>query len=295
MSPRYLRALSLLLLAGWTASAHAATLAEIRQRGYMVVAISDAASPFAVTTRGKRAGFDAELLDRLRRTVPFEIRLKTVPEESLTASLLSGDADAVATSLEITADRQKAADFAPPVAEATLYYLKRRGDSRVNSVNDLGGRNLGIRTDSESVLGLTELEHQLAKAGNKPLGATTEYPSDAQAYRALAEQRVDYVINDIADLAQTVKKQPAAFAVGQPVAHQTYVAWAVAKDNADLAALLKNFMLQERSSGDLANLQQKWLGWRFADLPASVSVQDWWTNRSDRPSEFPIPTPKDPD
>ena len=117
-------------------------------------------------------------------------------------------------------------------------------------------------------------------------------------HRPIARWRsgsVDYVINDIADLAQIVKKQPAAFAVGQPVAHQTYVAWAVAKDNADLAALLKNFMLQERSSGDLANLQQKWLGWRFADLPASVSVQDWWTNRSDRPSEFPIPTPKDPD
>ena len=56
-------------------------------------------------------------------------------------------------------------------------------------MNDLGGRNLGIRTDSESVVGLTELEHQLAKAGNKPLGATIEYLSDAQAYRALAERQ----------------------------------------------------------------------------------------------------------
>jgi polar amino acid transport system substrate-binding protein len=297
MSPRHrhLRIFSVLALAGLTASTHAATLAEIQQRGYMVVAVSDAASPFAITTQDKRIGFDAELLDRLRRSVSVEIRVETVPDALLTARLQNGDVDAVATSLEITTDRQKSVDFTPPVAENTFYYLRRRGDAHIGAVADLGNRRLGIHEDAASVLAMTELEHSLAKAGSKPLGATTEYPSEAEAYRALAKGRVDYVINDIEDLAQAAKSRSAAFAVGQPVAHKTYVAWAVAKDNADLAVLFKNFMLQERSGGDLAKLQQKWLGWSFPELPDSVAVQDWWTTRSDRPSEFPIPTPKDPD
>jgi polar amino acid transport system substrate-binding protein len=291
----HLRFLPFLTMAAWVASGHAATLAEIKQRGYAVVAVADADSRFSVTTHGRRTGFDAELLNKLRLSAPFEIRLKIVSRDSLTAALENGDADIIATSLEITPDLQKTVDFTPPVAESTFYYLVRRGDPRIKSVDDLGARRLGIRTDSESVLALTELEHMLAKEGNKPLGATIEYSSGAQAYRALAGGHIDYVIDHITDLAEAAKSQPAALAIGQPVSHKTYVAWAVARNNADLGALLKSFMLQERNDGDLASLQHKWLGWNFPNLPDSVTAQDWWTTRTDRPSEYPIPTPRDPD
>ena len=286
--------LSLLAAAAWIAPVHGATLAEIRQRGYMIVAVPQEPSPFATMVQNNPTGFDPALLDKFRHSVPFEVRVQALPEASLIARLKSGDVDAVAASLEITAEQQKNVDFTPPLAEATPYYLTRRGDARLKSLPDLGAKRLGIRSESENVLALTELEHQLAKAG-KPLGPSTEYETDAQAYKALTDKRVDYVINDIEDLAQTVKSQPGAFAIGQPVAHKTYVAWAVAKDNADLSALLKNFVIQTRDSGELASLQQKWLGRRFAGLPDSVTVQDWWTTRSDKPSELPIPSIKDPD
>lgn len=283
------------LTAGWSIAAQAATLDEIKQRGYMVVGVAAESTPYATVENGKRSGLDAELLERLRASVKFEIRETPMLEAALAGAAKDGKVDAVAASLEITQSRQKSLDFAPPVAEATLYYLKRADDKTITGLGDLGGRPLGIRAGSSSVLALSEIEHGLAKAGNKPLGKPSEFPSDAEALAALQAKKVDCVVDDIAILAEAAKAEPKLFAVGQPVAHQTYVAWAVAKDNADLAALLKDFMLRQRAENGLATLQQTYLGWTFADLPESVTAKDWWVARQDKPAIYPIPTLRDPD
>jgi len=290
---RAARALAVLpifvLAAGWNAAGQAATLDEIKQRGYMVVAVASDSTPYAAMQKGKRTGFDAELLARLRKSVKFEIREQPMPAAALAGALKDGTVDAIAASLEVTQNRQQSLDFAPPVAEATLYYLKRADDGSIKALSDLGGKPLGIRTGSASILALTEIEHGLAKAGNKPLGKPAEFAGEDEALAALQAKKVDYVVDDIAALAEAAKAKPKLFAVGQPVAHTRYVAWAVAKDNADLAALLEDFMLKQRAKNGLAALQQKYLGWKFADLPASVTPQDWWTTRQDKPAVFPIP------
>jgi polar amino acid transport system substrate-binding protein len=288
---RALAAPSALVLAAcaWGASAQGATLDEIKQRGFMVVGVAAEPTPYAAIQKGKRTGFDAELLDRLRKSVKFEIREQPLPAASLAGALKDGTVDAVAASLEVTQKRQETLAFAPPVAEATLYYMKRADDKSIAGLSDLGGRPLGIRTGSAAFLALTEIEHGLAKAANKPLGKPAEFASDAAALDALQAKKVDYVVDDIAELAEATKAKPKLYAVGAPVAHKTYVAWAVAKDNAALAGLLKDFMLKQREKNGLTSLQQKYLGWKFADLPAEATAQEWWSARQDKPAVFPIP------
>ena len=286
---RALAAASALVLATVVSGAQAATLDEIKQRGFMLVGVASDPTPYATAQKGKRIGLDAELLDRLRKTVKFEIREQPMPAAALTGALKDGKVDAVAASLAVTPGRLEALDFAPPVAEATLYYVKRADDKTITGLGDLGGRPLGIRTGSAAFLGLSEIEHGLAKAANKPLGKPTEFASDAEALDALQAKKVDYVVDDIAELAEAAKAKPKLYAVGQPVAHKSYAAWAVAKGNTDLAALLKDFMLKQREKNGLAALQQKYLGWKFTDLPDSATAQDWWSARQDKPAVFPIP------
>ena len=50
-------------------SAHAATLAEIKARGYMIVATEDDYKPFEFMENGKPVGFDNELLAAFRKVV----------------------------------------------------------------------------------------------------------------------------------------------------------------------------------------------------------------------------------
>jgi polar amino acid transport system substrate-binding protein len=280
--------LAAIVTAGWVQCGHAATLAEIKQRGYMVVAVANEDSAFAAFRRGKRTGFDAALLAELRPFLPFEIRLKPVPAASLAASLESGEADLAATSLEITPERQQALEFLPPGAESTLYFSRRRADAALASLDDLGGRRLGVVTGSAGFFALSEIEHRLAKAGSQPLGRVTEFSTAANAYHGLESGGVDYFIDDLPDQAAIAKRNPKIFAVGGPLAHRSWVGWAVVKGNDDLASLLQGLLLKERRSGGLAALQKKWLGWTFTDLPESVTAKDWLAAREDRPAVLPV-------
>jgi polar amino acid transport system substrate-binding protein len=57
------------------------------------------------------------------------------------------------------------------------------------------------------------------------------------------------------------------FEVGQAVSGPSFPAWAVAKDNKELLAFLNEFIAKEKASGRFAELQTKWFGQAFPDLP----------------------------
>jgi polar amino acid transport system substrate-binding protein len=285
---------AIVVAAGSSGTGQAASLQEIKQRGYMVVAVAAETSPFASVAAGKRKGFDAELLAKLKHSAPFEIREKPVPAAALAASLRNGDIDAIASSIEITPARQQNLAFTAPFAEATLYYLKRGDDKSIKSIGDLATRPLGIRTGSAAFAALSEVEHLIVKASNKPLGKPIEFTGEDEAAQALQDRKIDYFIDEIVDLTDLAKRKHKQVAIGEPVAHETYVAWAVAKDNADLGQWLDGFAREVRAHGKLAALQQKYLGRRFVDLPDHVTAENWWTARKDHPV-LPVPSVKDPD
>ena len=61
------------------------------------------------------------------------------------------------------------------------------------------------------------------------------------------------------------------FEVGQPVSGKSFPAWAVAKDNTELLAFLNELHRQgEGQTGRFAELQKKWFGEAFPDLPVTV-------------------------
>ncbi len=271
----------------------AATLAEAKQRGYLVVAVADASSAFATVQDGKQTGFDADLRAALRRAAPFEIREVPMDADGLAQALAAGKADLVASSQEITPDAQKLVDFSLPLAETTLSVLTRAKDAKLATIADLGGRRFGVRSDSAAFLAQTELEHKLEKAG-AVLGEPVEYDDMAAAAKDLAAGKIDYILGDLADLAAIAQTEP-AFVVGQPVSQRTYAAWEIAKGNDELAGFLKDFLAKERQTGELAQLQQKWFGRGFSDMPDTVVAQNWWAARDDRPKVLPIPSLKPPD
>src|SRR5277367_1586827 len=102
--------------------ARAITLAQVRERGFLVAGIVNEPSPFGGVADGKAGGFDAALIDGLGKSVPIEIRQQPIAPDELENALRSGKVDVVASSVEITAPGQGALSFASPVAEATRYY-----------------------------------------------------------------------------------------------------------------------------------------------------------------------------
>jgi len=248
------------------APAHAATFEEIKKRGYLLVATEDDYKPFEFVQDGKPTGFDNELLELLRKYAPFEVRQDVIPWTGLLAGVSTGKYDVALTAALITKERAKSLDFSAPIADATHYFVKRKGDTSIKEIKDLNGKILGIQAGSGLLQRLPELEAMLAKTNGK-IGKIVEYTSYPEAYQDLGLKRTDFVINTIINIQALVKEKPNVFEVGLPVSGKSYPAWAVAKGNAELLAFLDGFLAEQKKSGNFAKLQEKWFGQAFPDLP----------------------------
>jgi polar amino acid transport system substrate-binding protein len=250
--------------------AEAATLEEIKKRGYLIVATEDDYKPFEFMEDGKPVGFDNELLAELRKVFPVEIRQEVIPWTGLLAGVATGKYDVAITAAMITKERVKTLDFSVPIADSTHYYVKRKGDDSIKGIKDLAGKTVGVQAGSAQLEKLPELQAMLDKTGGK-LGEAKQYTSYPEAYQDLALKRLDFVINTIINLKSLVKDKPDTFEIGEPVSGQTVPAWAVAKGNTELLAVLNEFLLAQKKSGKLGELQAKWLGQAFPDLPDSYT------------------------
>jgi polar amino acid transport system substrate-binding protein len=254
-----LAALPLLALAAAHTAAGAATLEEIKKRGYMVVATEDDFRPFEFVKDGKPTGFDNEMIDALRKYAPFEIRQQILPWTGLLAGVSTGKYDVAITAAIITKERTQSLDFTSPIADATHYYVKRKVDTSIKGIKDLNGKTVGVQAGSALLGRLPELKAMIEKEGGK-MGKVVEYTSYPEAYQDLALGRTDIVVNTIINLKALVAEKPAVFELGQPVSGKSFPAWAVAKGNTELVKFLNEFIAKQKANGTMPALQKKWFG-----------------------------------
>jgi polar amino acid transport system substrate-binding protein len=256
------------LLAG---GAKAGNLDEIKKRG-LIVATEDDFRPFEFVKDGKPTGFDNELIEDLRKYAPFEIKQQILPWTGILAGVSTGKYDVAITAAIITKERKQSLDFTSPIADATHYYVKRKDDKSISAVKDLNGKTVGVQAGSALLARLPELNAMLEKDGGK-LGKIVEYTSYPEAYQDLALGRVDYVVNTIINLQTLVAEKPGVFELGQAVSGKSFPAWAVAKGNTELLDFLNGFIAKEKENGRFAELQKKWFGQSFPDLPVAFEPE----------------------
>jgi polar amino acid transport system substrate-binding protein len=255
-----------LMLFPFVTGASAASLKDIQARGYMTVATEDDYAPFEFVEAGKPKGFHHDVVAELKKYAKFEIRQEILPWTGLLAAVSTGKYDTAITGAIVSQERLQVFNFVAPIAAATHYYIKRANDNRIKSVADLNGLIVGVQAGSVLLSRLPELEAMLKKTGGK-LGKVVEYTSYPEVYEDLANGRLDYAVNGIINATSLVKERGKVFAIGQPVSGAGFHAWPVPKGNEDLLVYLTDFVAHLRKSGKLAELQQKWFGTTFPDLP----------------------------
>jgi len=251
--------------------ASAATLEEIQKRGYMVVATEDDFRPFEFVKDGKPTGFDNEMVEALKKYAKFEIRQEILPWTGILAGVATGKYDIAITAAIITKERAQSLDFTSPIADATHYYVKRKGDDSIKSIKDLNGKTVGVQAGSALLGRLPELKAMIEKEGGK-MGKIVEYTSYPEAYQDLALKRTDYVVNTVINLKSLVAEKGAVFELGQPVSGKSYPAWAIKKGNADLLAYMNKFIAEQKANGTMPALQKKWFGESFT-LPVTFTPE----------------------
>jgi polar amino acid transport system substrate-binding protein len=253
------------------AIAEAVTLPEIRKRGYMTVATEDDYQPFEFTKDGKPTGYDQELLEMLKKKAGLDVHQDIIPWTGILPGVTTGKYDAAVTAILVTQERMKTLDFCSPVAASVDYYLKRKGDKKIQGIKDLSGLPLGVEAGSAMLKLLPQLEDMLKPTGGQ-LGKIVSYQGYPEAYQDLALGRIDYVVNTLLSLESIAKTKPDTFEVGEAVSKPTYIAWAVVKGNTELLSLFNEFLLGARKDGTMYALQKKWFDVTFEQMPEAPSA-----------------------
>ncbi|BAP43705.1 periplasmic component of amino acid ABC-type transporter/signal transduction system [Pseudomonas sp. StFLB209] len=249
-----------------SSASQAATLKEVEARGVLNVATEDNYYPFEFIKDGESDGFHKDVIVELRKYAKFQVKQDIMPWTGLLAGITSGKYDGAITGAGVTEERLGAFDFVAPVAPEVSHYIKRANDDRIKDLASLSGLTVGVQAGGAQLARLTQLDAKLKTMGGS-LGKIVQYQSYPEAYADLANGRLDYVVNSIVPANMLVKERPKVFAVGEATSGKGFIAWPVAKGNTELLEYLTGFVNHLRDTGKLAELQKKWLGQSFDDLP----------------------------
>lgn len=103
-------------------------LPEIIQRGKLVVLAENSSTSYFIY-KGKKMGFEYEVLHQFAESVGVELEIKIVKDlDSLTAMLNRGEGDIIACNYTITRERSKQIAFSEPFIQSQQVLIQRKPD-----------------------------------------------------------------------------------------------------------------------------------------------------------------------
>jgi polar amino acid transport system substrate-binding protein len=245
-------------------------LKDIKARGYATAVTEDDFRPFEYVEDGVNKGYDNDLLAELRKTLPFKINQEILPWSGILPGVTTGKYDIALTAVLVTDARRPTFEFASPVAQSTTFYATKAGSS-IKTGSDLNGKTVGAQAGSAMLAELKAFDASLKAKGGSGLKKIVEYPSNPEAYQDLALGRTDAVANTEISLRSLIKEKPGVFALGEGIAKPVYVAWAMKKGNTEFAKVIDDALIATRKSGKMYELQEKWFGTSFKDMPENAN------------------------
>jgi len=271
MNKRFLlnAALGAALALGLPAAAHAEdALARVKASGTLKIGTETAFAPFDYIDAGNHAGLNVDLFAEIGKELGVKIEWVALPWEGVLPGLEAGKFDMVAGPATITKARMERYRFLPPIAEATVALLKRKGDASVQKPEDIAGKVVGAGKASAQLAQLKAFADTLP--GKTQL---REYVGNNEAYADLAAGRIVAVGNSLPNIAFVASQRPDTFEVVKPpFGTKSYFGYIGRKD-ADYAGLddaVQAAMLKIKADGRLAKIQKKWFGDSF-DTPDLIT------------------------
>ncbi|WP_050462202.1 transporter substrate-binding domain-containing protein [Herbaspirillum autotrophicum] len=175
-------AVALALCAAAVTAAHANTLADIKKRGEIAIAVDLGTPPFgSVNAQLQPFGADVDVATKLAKDMGVKLRIVEVTGPNRIPFLMTQKADIVISSFAITPEREKVVDFVPYSVNRLVVFAP--APVAINSMNTLVGKKIAVVRGN---LQDTELTRRA------PQGTIlSRYDDDATTIAALLSGQVD--------------------------------------------------------------------------------------------------------
>ena len=169
--------------------------------------------------------------------------------DTIILAIRQGRFDMSASSFSITPERAKQIDFSDPYFQANQSVMVQADNTDITSLDDLAGKTIGVQR------GTTGAD----LAATVPGATLKRYDIIDDAFNALAQGRVDGVVNDFAVSAAAAKAKPQLKVVAQVPTKEGY-GLVFPKDNPALRDAFNKGLAEIKANGTYDQIYMKWFG-----------------------------------
>lgn len=245
------------------------TLERIKRTKKLTVGTETSYRPFEYIDNGKIVGYGPDILKQVVKALDVELVQLDVPWQGILPGVLAGKFDFVATAVGVNEERAKRYAFTTPIADASPYAGKRKGDS-MKTVQDLNGKVVGTLLAGSTEPVARALNDQLKAEGGEGFELKL-YTAFTDTHVALANGEIDCCIEPLPTLALLVKERSDIFELMAPVKAGTkyaFTGWVTRPEDTDLRDFISGVITEMKKDGSLGELQEKWFGFKM-NLPDS--------------------------
>jgi polar amino acid transport system substrate-binding protein len=256
------------------AAAQSVTLASIKASGELKIGVEAAYVPFTYRQGGEIVGYDVELADIFCKSLGVKPNLIDTAWAGVIPSLYAKKFDIIMSGMSYSKERVQRVAFSIPYAEASQALLIRSGDvNAIKGVNELNGRIVAIKLGSPGQILQERINANLKQAGGPGFKEVRTFDDHPAAYVALAQNRVDAVLNTIPTLAMVLRDAPGRYAMVKGIGADNWAGIAVRKEDPEIVTFLNGELSRMKADGSIYRIQEKWFGFRMtlADQVPSYS------------------------
>jgi polar amino acid transport system substrate-binding protein len=239
--------------------ASADLLDRVKERGKLIVGVSDTTPPFSFKRPGgsEVVGYDLDIVHAAAKRLGLPVETVSVSSAERIPMLQDGKLDFVATSMTRTVERLKDVDFSY-IYFVTPHAVIVRKSSGITSVHQLAGKKASSASTSTAGPNLKEAEP----------GVELVYVRDYSiAFAMLKEGKVDAFPTDESVLRAIVKQdgQPDDYVFLPDFTKSRNVGFALKKNEPRFKAALDTALLDVEASGEAEKIFAAWFGPQSAE------------------------------
>ena len=249
------------------------TLDDIKKAGVLRIGCEATYPPLTYRDNsGALVGYDVDLAGAFCKALGVKPQFVDTVWSGVIPSLYTKKFDLIMSSLSYTAEREKKVAFSIPYVEASQALLIRAADQKtLTGIAAMNGRGLGIKLGSPGQTLEPKLDAQLKAAGGAGFKEVKTFDDHPAAYMALAESKVDGVLNTLPTLALVLKNAPGKYAIVKGVGADNWAGIAARSEDTALIGFIDQQLRTFKQDGTLHALQQKWFGFDM-NLPDAIPV-----------------------
>jgi membrane-bound lytic murein transglycosylase F len=229
-------------------------LDDIKRRGYIRVAVDNSSTSYYIY-RGRRMGYEFELLRKFSRELGVELRITVASDLDEVFRMLNvGAVDIIAIDLEKTAERTRYAAFTQSTHTLKTVLVQRNDNgSTIKSISDLAGMTVHVRE------GAVYKEQLMQWNDSLGLGLQiVEDPMDSEGLvNAVVQREIDFTVVDD-DVALVNATYYDNIDVSLEISEASKVGWAVRNNAPQLLDEINTWLGNHKKSTLAAVLYEKY-------------------------------------